>query len=399
MAATVTFDESALSQLAATADRATRRNLIANLRRMADSLEDTVGTIHRYGHIDLEKAMIKVGLDLGIFKVLAGADGAMTADEMAQKTGADPQLMKRILRYYNTINVAREVGPHRYEATNITRNLTEEVCVAAMGHYYDLVAKQYHATPDFLKQNGYKNPTDETNTALQLGWNTRKPPFELMLELPGAMEHFHVYMTLRRQVALSWLAVYPVEEETAALSDSDSDSDSDKERPLYVNVGGGSGVQCAQFRDRYPHIPGRVILQDLPETVAQALPTPGVENMAHDFFEPQPVRGAKFYFMRGVPHNHPPQRVKLLFERIREAMVEDSVLLVDETVLPDTGVSFIAASIDLTMLGAFASMERTEAEWRALGESAGLELVRKYEYNPLEHETVMDFRLPRRLNI
>ncbi|KAI1097619.1 O-methyl transferase B [Jackrogersella minutella] len=385
-----TLDEPAFAQAATTTDRATRRNFIVALRRMADSLEDTIGTIHRYGHIDLEKAMIKVGLDLGIFKILAGADGAKTADEIARDAGADPQLIKRIMRYYNTINVAREVGPHRYEATNITRNLTEEVCVAAMGHYYDLVAKQYQATPNFLKENNYQNPTDENNTALQMGWNTKKQTFDLMLTLPNAMDDFHTYMALRRQADLSWLTVYPVRQEAADLTD--------QQRPLYVNIGGGIGHQCAQFREKYPDLPGRVILQDLPSTVARALPTPGVENMAHDFFEPQPIRGAKFYFMRGVPHNHPPHRVRLMFERTREAMAPDSVFLVDETVLPATGVGFIAASIDLTMLGAFASMERTEDEWRILAQSAGLQLVRTYTYNALENETVMELRLPREDN-
>lgn len=99
--------------------------------------------------------------------------------------------------------------------------------------------------------------------------------------------------------------------------------------------------------------------------------------------------------MRGVPHNHPPHKVKLLFSNIKDAMVPDSVLLVDETVLPESGVGFIASSIDLTMLGAFASMERTEAEWRELAESAGLELTRTYTYNALENETVMELRLPK----
>lgn len=105
--------------------------------------------------------------------------------------------------------------------------------------------------------------------------------------------------------------------------------------------------------------------------------------------------GAKFYFMRGVPHNHTPKNVKKILENIRSAMSRDSVLLVDETVLPETGVNFVAASIDLTMLGAFASMERTEEEWRSLMESAGLELVKVYNYNPTDNECVMDVRLPR----
>ncbi|KAK8043794.1 hypothetical protein PG994_012632 [Apiospora phragmitis] len=243
-AAAVTFDGASLSQLAATADRATRRNLIVSLRRMADSLEDSTDTIHKFAHLDLEKAMIQLGYDLKILKVLADADGVKTIDDVAQNAGADPELIKRILRYYNTINVAREVGPHQYVATNITRNLMSDVCVAGIAHYHGLVSKEYQALPEFLKKNGYRNPTDETDTALMMGWDTKDTTFDIMLKVPNAVEDFH--------------------------------------------------------QDVGPDRPGRVINQDLPGTVARALPTPGVENMAHDFFEPQPVRGAKFYYMRGV---------------------------------------------------------------------------------------------------
>ncbi|KAI1206245.1 O-methyl transferase B [Annulohypoxylon truncatum] len=387
MSAVATFDKEALAQAAATSDRATRRNLIVALRRMADSLEDSIGTMHRYAHIEQEKAMIQVGLDLGIFKVLAKANGAMTVDDVAKETGADPLLMKRILRFYNAINVAREVGPHQYEATNITHNLTEEFCTVGLSHFWGFVAKQYPFIPEFLKENGYQNTTDPKHTVFQKTWNTPKTPFELMPTLPEAMDDFHTYMALRRQTELSWLTVYPARSEAAGLTDP--------QRPLYVNIGGGIGHQCAQFREKYPDMPGRVILQDLPDVVARALPTPGVENMAYDFFEPQPVRGAKFYFMRGVPHNHPSHRVKVIFERVREAMAPDSVLLVDEAMLPATDVGYVAASIDLTMMGGFASMERTEDDWRDLAESAGLELVRTFTYNALEHETVMEMRLPR----
>ena len=99
--------------------------------------------------------------------------------------------------------------------------------------------------------------------------------------------------------------------------------------------------------------------------------------------------------MRGVPHNHPPHKVKQLFANIKAAMAADSVLLVDEAVLPDQNVGFVAASIDLTMMSGFAGMGRTEADWRELAESVGLELVRSFTYNAAEYETVMDIRLPR----
>lgn len=93
----------------------------------------------------------------------------------------------------------------------------------------------------------------------------------------------NAYMALRRKPDATWLSVYPVATEAA---------DWPAEKGLYVNIGGGIGHQCAQFRDRYPMIKGRIILQDLPHSVAQALPTSGVENMAHDMFESQPILGA-----------------------------------------------------------------------------------------------------------
>lgn len=89
-------------------------------------------------------------------------------------------------------------------------------------------------------------------------------------------------MALRREPDVSWLTSYPVNEEA---------KDWDASKAVFVNIGGGVGHQCAQFKNKCPKVPGRVILQDLPHSIEQALPTPGVENMVQDFFEPQPIQG------------------------------------------------------------------------------------------------------------
>lgn len=120
------------------------------------------------------------------------------------------------------------------------------------------------------------------HTAFQEGWNTSENAFSWFADHPDHLAFFNDYMALRRQPELSWLTVYPVSEQTL---------DWDPERAVYVNVGGGIGHQCAHFKEKYPHVPGRVVLQDMPHSIAQALPTPGVENMVHDFFEPQPIHG------------------------------------------------------------------------------------------------------------
>jgi hypothetical protein len=216
-------------------------------------------------------------------------------------------------------------------------------------------------------------------------------------------------MAFRRQPELSWLTVYPVAEQAKGC---------DPSRAVYVNIGGGVGHQCAQFKQRFPDIPGRVILQDMPHSIANALPTPGVENIVHDFFQPQPIKGefdplckpvfpfgqtsdyfhdmdlgAKFYFLRGVFHNHPPHKVIKLLENTKAAMASDSVMLIDEMIPPEMGAHVDALSMDLTMMTAFAGMERSEAQWRSILDEAGLKLIKTYEYNPVSHESVMEVRL------
>lgn len=152
-----------------------------------------------------------------------------------------------------------------------------------MTQSFETIGPEYQELPRFLRETGYKNPTDPLNTVFQTAWKSNLHQFAWFEDQPDRLKFFNEYMALRRSADVSWLSVYPVEEETTDWHDPT--------RPLYVNMGGGIGHQCAQFKERYPHLPGRVILQDLPHSIAKALPTPGVENMAHDFFEPQPVKG------------------------------------------------------------------------------------------------------------
>ena len=137
-----------------------------------------------------------------------------------------------------------------------------------------------------------------------------------------------------------------------------------------------------------------MILQDIPAVVAHAFATPGVENMVHDFSKPQPIAGAKFYYIRHVLHNQADHKAQEVLRHTKAAMGPDSVLLVDEMILPEMGVNIETASIDLTMMAACAAKERTLQDWRVLIEGAGLRLVKTYVYNVCSYEGVMDIRLP-----
>ncbi|KAI0410564.1 S-adenosyl-L-methionine-dependent methyltransferase [Xylaria grammica] len=332
-----------IKQLADEGDDACR-NVKAALQSLVFSFETPDDTIHRYGQM--------IGIDLGQFRYLAEIGEPVTVDEVSEKTGAEFQLTNILLLWEQ---FARPGNINNYAANHVTRNLAMKVVEAGISHYFGTAAPPYQSLPQFLQQTGYKNPVTNTHTAFHMAFRTDTDAYAWFAQNPEHLEHFNNYMALRRKSDATWLSVYPVHTEASNW-------------PVEKAIGGRVGHQC------------RVVLQDMPHSVAQALPTPGVENMAHDMFEPQPVTGAKFYHLRVVLHNHPPEKIKQLLNIIKAAMGPESVLLIDEMVFPRKG--------------AFATMERTEAQWREVFEDAGLELVRTYTYYPVNYESVMDVRLP-----
>lgn len=86
--------------------------------------------------------------------------------------------------------------------------------------------------------------------------------------------------------------------------------------------------------------------------------------------------------MRMILHDYPDVKAIQLLKLTAEAMSVDSVLVIDELVVPNKGAHEHATRIDLTMLSSLSSMERTSKQWDALMESAGLKILEKKSYAP-----------------
>lgn len=66
---------------------------------------------------------------------------------------------------------------------------------------------------------------------------------------------------------------------------------------LVVDVGGNIGQDLERFRAKHPEQASRLVLQDLPEVVAKATCDSAIQRQAYDFFTPQPVIGARAYYL------------------------------------------------------------------------------------------------------
>ena len=86
-----------------------------------------------------------------------------------------------------------------------------------------------------------------------------------------------------------WTAAVPLVERLGKNRGGGGDS---SPPPLFVDIGGGPGNQAVAFKNTVKDAAkGRIINQDLKETLDSAPDHEGVEKMVASFFEEQPVKG------------------------------------------------------------------------------------------------------------
>ncbi len=94
--------------------------------------------------------------------------------------------------------------------------------------------------------------------------------------------------------------------------------------------------------------------------------------------------------MRNILHDYPDDKCRIILRNTIAALGKDSVILIDDMVLPNSGVHWQAAQLDITMMTALASMERTKEQWYALLESAGLRICNIWTYTTSLKDSIIE---------
>jgi O-methyltransferase domain len=232
-------------------------------------------------------------------------------------------------------------------------------------HFITIISK----LPEYFEKNGWKNPNDVYDGPFQYAVGTDKHYFDFLASQPYYQQAFNTVMTIsHRRRGQNWFDFFPVEEKLRVQNPTDV---------VLVDVGGSQGGDLIAFKEKYPDLLGRLILQDLPIVIAEAHNIPaGIEAHGYDFFNKQPIKGAKAYYLRTVLHDWPDKQAIQILIRVREAMAPDSILLINETMLPESNVALSSAQADLTMMVSFASLERTKEQFVALLHNSGFELIK-----------------------
>lgn len=307
---------------------------------------------------------------MNLFDVLMAANGPISIEDIATKTSSEPDFIKRIIALLVPLGFVAEPTPGTLAPTPLTPVLSTaspmNSGVIHLAHVHHIAVHM----PEFFQKNGYKNPEDTYDSPYTLWRGGKRETYFDLMALPEnarLAKAFNDTMQMQKSKEETAFAKgYPAEEKL---------KNEDPERVLFVDVGGGVGHVAQFFRERMGKVPGKVIVEDLPAVVNTADLPQDIVKVGHDFFKPQPdeVKGAKAYYLRMVLHDWPNMQARQILEGIRDVMADDSVVLVHEIILPESGLANMEAKMDWHMLN-MSAQERTEKQWARLAESSGLEM-------------------------
>jgi demethylsterigmatocystin 6-O-methyltransferase len=274
-----------------------------------------------------------------------------------------------------------------YIANHTTCWLAEPSAEGGVKHYLKTISPCFQALPEVLKRDDYRNPSVSTTTAFNAAHKTDLPLYQWRPSDPALGTAFLAFMKGQRAEQKHWTDTFPF-----ALLEM-PDKDRARSRVLFVDVGGAGGHQCVALRDVMGKDAGVMVLQDQEEVIDRAeqssLRQLGVEPVAHDFFLEQPVKGAKAYYLRNVLHDWPDEQCKIILTKLKDACEADSMVLMDEMVVPDHGCPWQQAQKDLQMMATHAAMERSKSQWEDIVGAAGLKIDSVITYDDAMGDSVI----------
>jgi len=274
--------------------------------------------------------------ELGVADALAA--GPRPVADLAREVGADADVLERFLRALASSGVFAETAPGVYGNTETSELLGRNQPWGAFAQLYGGV---WHGTAGRLDASGRRAFQGDF-----WAWLAAHPHERSLFDL--AMEEG----TERRVDRLDGVAWNGNE--------------------TVVDVGGGNGSLLRGLIVRRPELHGVVF--DLAETVRDeaALARAGVAFEAGSFFERVPV--ADVYVLGTVLHNWPDEQATSILRTIRAHAPSSARVLILELVVRPADESASVAWFGLLGLALFGARERTEAEWCALLEAAGLRI-------------------------
>ncbi|OQE02756.1 hypothetical protein PENVUL_c039G09352 [Penicillium vulpinum] len=351
-------------------------------QRLVNALQKPKDSVYHLTYSPTQVMCVRIAIDMGIFTTLTERNGPVSLDELAAVKNA-----KRVLRVLVGIDYVGECDTRIYIPTTMTRQLTDRLSISVVKFLFDVGMPTLAKIPEFLRQQEHRNPEGTTAGPLQFVEKTDETFWTWLPQNPEYLDSCNTFMEANRGARPSWLEWFPVEERLLSVACSDSET-------LMVDVAGGRGHELVDFAARFPDVTGRLVLQDLPHILEEStIDTKRIEKQAFDLFKPQPIHGARIYYMKFILHDWSDKDSNVILAQIAGAMKRGySKLIIEEFVLADRDSAMLPAMCDWVMMIFCNSMERSQSRWTRLLEHAGFQVV-KFWAPPGDGQSIIEAEL------
>jgi O-methyltransferase/methyltransferase family protein len=293
---------------------------------------------------------------LGVADLLK--DGPKSTQEIAHKTGVTEDGIYRVLRALASAGVFAETAPRTFALTPTAELLQPDRPDSALPMILWICSKMHF---DTYSEMLHSVKTGETVTEKVYGMAC----FPYLEKHPDVSAVFNAAMTnLSRMIVPAVLDAY----DFSWLNGK-----------TLVDIGGGHGFALTSILKKYPEVHGAVA--DLQHVVAGATETirgAGVASRctthAVDFFASVPPADA--YVMKHIIHDWDDEKAITILKNCAQAgRGKTRVILIESVIEPGNGQAF-AKWVDLEMMLLPGGKERTEAEFAALFQAAGMRIAR-----------------------
>ncbi|CAA7266025.1 unnamed protein product [Cyclocybe aegerita] len=368
----------------------------------------------------VRSAATRVCIESNVTEILReGGPNGVHVNDIAAKNGLDPRKIGRFLRILANHHIYREIKPNVFTNTRISSMLDTLKPTAELFAHPEqkhentpgLTAMTCHHLDEGYKSAAYTwetvsdpNTTDDTTDSPLSRWTGRKETVWDFYQRPENLDKY-------KRFNIGMHGVKALQPSDVCLKAFDWKSLA--KGSVVVDVGGGLGTACLPVAREYPDL--QIIVQDLPTVIENAkelwqkenpgaLESGRVKLEAHDFFQPQPHRGADVFLLKQVLHDWPDASCVPILRHLREAASPTTKLVIMDILIPfachDPGahlgreipgavpkeapppllanygaVNELAYNADLTMLIFANAQERTVVEMDDLLRRTGWELT------------------------
>ncbi|OAL70068.1 hypothetical protein A7D00_5597 [Trichophyton violaceum] len=337
-----------------------------------DLLTEPTNMIHRSARSD-RSACLQAISHFGIAELIP-PNGQASFKEISDRTPLTEQMVSRIIRHATIMRIFCEPEPGIVKHTKASRILADP---DARDWTRAGIEELSPAGAKFAKALEKWPASEEPNeTGFSLAHNITGSIYDVLAENPDRAARFSSamkMMTSRPAFDVSYGTDYY---NWKSLGEAQ-----------VVDVGGARGHFAMALTRRYSQL--RVVVQDMAKVIESADAGDVAERvrfLAHNLFDPQPIRADVFFF-RWILHNWPDVYCIRILKAQLPALKPGARLVIQEVFMPEPGsIAYWnerdIRSMDLEMAFTFNSRERTLADWEALFKTADPGFVLKGVVNP-----------------